>query len=337
MKKILFIILLGFGLVVSGQSPQYSQYYASPLYLNPAFTSVSLGLRGNAIYRSQWNSISHRPFNTFSISADYAMDKIHSGVGILATKDKGGTSDLTYSNISALYSYNLHIHDKWVVLAGLQAGYTTFSLDYDELRFRSQFDPEDGFTGTSSGENVSGGARVGVPDFSTGLLAYDKDLWVGVSLHHLNRPTYSFGSSSSETLPIKLSVHSGVKIPITKGKFTNNERDMSITPSFMYKAQEKFDQLDLGLYVNYNPIVTGLWFRGLPLIKQHENIPNYDAVTVLIGYHQDGLTIGYTYDITISKLGGSSGGAHEISVGYEIAYPPKKKKKYEKFIPCPKF
>lgn len=336
MKKILLIIGLMITLFSNGQDPQYSQFYASPLFLNPAFTSVSLGLRANAIYRSQWNSVSHKPFNTFSVSADYAMDKIHSGVGILVTRDKAGTSNLAYTNISALYSYNLHIHNKWVVLAGLQAGYTMFSLDYSDLRFRSQFDPEDGFLGTSSGEKVNGGASVGVPDFSAGVLAYDKGLWVGVALHHLNRPNYSFGLNSDETLPVKFSVHSGYKIAITKGKFTNAEREIAITPSFMYKAQEKFDQLDLGMYINYNPIVTGLWFRGLPGIKQHEDIINYDAVAILIGYHKDYLTIGYTYDITISKLGGKSGGSHEISVGYEIAYP-QKRKKYAKFIPCPKF
>ena len=336
MKKLFLVILTSVIGILSAQDPQYSQYYASPLYLNPAFTSVSLGLRANAIYRSQWNAATNKPFNTFSFSADYALDKIHSGVGVLATRDRAGTSDLTYTNISALYSYNLHIHDKWVVLAGLQAGYTIFSLDYDRLHFRSQFDPEEGFINTSSGENVQGAASVGVPDFSTGLLVYDKDLWFGVSLHHINRPNYSFGSNSDETLPMKLSIHSGVKIPITKGKFTNKEKEMTITPSFMYKAQEKFDQLDLGMYVNYHPLVTGLWFRGLPFIKQHKEMPNYDAIAILIGYHKDNLVIGYTYDITISKLGGRSGGAHEISVGYEIAYPPKKKK-YAKFIPCPKF
>lgn len=336
MKRALFIISIVVVSFSMGQDPQYSQFYASPLFLNPAFTSVSLGLRGNAIYRSQWNAVSNKPFTTYSFSADYAMDKIHSGVGVLATRDRAGTSDLSYTNISALYSYNLHIHDKWVVLAGLQAGYTQFSLDYDNLRFRSQFDPEDGFIGTSSGENVNGGARAGVPDFSSGLLIYDKNLWFGVALHHLNRPNYSFGTNSDEALPMKLSVHGGVKVPITKGKFTNDEKEIAVTPSFMYKAEDKFDQLDLGMYINYNPLVTGLWFRGLPLIKQYENIPNYDAIAILIGYHKDGLTVGYTYDITISRLGGRSGGAHEISVGYEVAYPPKRKK-YAKFIPCPKF
>ncbi len=337
MKYFTSLLLLMTTVLGLSQDPQYSQFYASPLYLNPAFAGVNLGFRAHSIYRTQWTGIPSRPFTTFSLSVDHEMEKIHSGVGVLVTRDRAGTSKLSYTNVSAIYSYNLHIHDKWVALAGLQAGYTRFSLDYSQLKFRSQFDPEEGFTGSSSGENVAGAVKAGVPDFSSGLLLYNKNFWMGTTAHHINRPNYSFGSNSDVTIPMRFSVQSGFKFKVTKGRFTHKQKEFSFSPAILYRSEEKFDQLDVGMYVNYNPIVTGLWFRGLPGIKKYDNIRNYDAIVFLIGFHQDGLTIGYTYDITISKLGGRSGGAHEISVGYEFAYPEKKRKKYTKFLPCPQF
>ena len=68
MKRVVLFISIIITSFSSAQDPQYSQFYASPLFLNPAFTSVSLGLRANAIYRSQWNAISNKPFTTFSVS-----------------------------------------------------------------------------------------------------------------------------------------------------------------------------------------------------------------------------------------------------------------------------
>ena len=113
--------------------------------------------------------------------------------------------------------------------------------------------------------------------FSTGLLLYSDKYWIGVAAHHLNRPEQGFFQVADGTrLPLKGSLHAGLRIPF--GGYTGLgdelDREMSISPAINYKFQGKYDQLDLGVYVTYSPIVLGLWYRGLPIKKYVANISN---------------------------------------------------------------
>jgi hypothetical protein len=100
--------------------------------------------------------------------------------------------------------------------------------------------------------------------------------------------------------------------------------------------QGKFDQLDAGLYLTLEPMVFGLWYRGLPIKNYEPGLPNNDAAIFLVGYKQDNLSVGYSYDLTVSRLGVSTGGSHELSLTYTFA-SPQSRKKFAKKIPCPKF
>jgi type IX secretion system PorP/SprF family membrane protein len=141
---------------------------------------------------------------------------------------------------------------------------------------------------------------------------------------------------------MKTSFHAGLKIPFAGYTFLGNEidKEKSISPAIHYKHQGKFDQLDLGMYVTYSPLVLGLWYRGLPIKKYDENINNHESLVFLAGFRQDKFSIGYSYDATISTLGVGSGGAHEISISYlfENIVPSKPRaKKNSKMLSCPKF
>ena len=83
-------------LLALAQDPEFSQYYAAPLYLNPAFAGTSTDHRFIANYRNQWPNIA-RGYVTTAISYDYNLYQYNSGVGFLATLDKAGTAGMKSS------------------------------------------------------------------------------------------------------------------------------------------------------------------------------------------------------------------------------------------------
>lgn len=335
-KTIIILTFLLFGLKSYGQDPQFTQFYAQPLYLNPAFAGTTEKTRINTIYRNQWSKLP-RAFSTYAVSIDQNIPELNSGLGISIMTDRQGISNYKLLDMGLIYSYRLQIHDKWVIHTGLQFNWARRSLDTEKLIFGNQLDEDIGFTGASSGEISDQPAR-NYFDFSTGLLAYNKTTWVGVAMHHINQPNQSFFLNQESHVPFKFTVHGGAKIKFTKGEYTNDSKDYTISPAFNYRFQDKFDQLDLGAYINYHPIVIGLWYRGIPVLKNNFDFTNQDAFAVLIGYsYRDFLIVGYSYDLIISRLGTGTGGSHEITIGYEFKYGKPKKKKYEKFLPCPKF
>jgi len=88
-----------------------------------------------------------------------------------------------------------------------------------------------------------------------------------------------------------------------------------LSPNVLYQQQGEFHQLNAGVYITYVPVVLGAWYR--------HNFENVDAMIVLVGITYNGFKIGYSYDITLSELSGSTGGAHEISVGWLFNKKPK--------------
>jgi hypothetical protein len=123
--------------------------------------------------------------------------------------------------------------------------------------------------------------------------------------------------------------------------FYSKPRERSITPTVQYRHQGKFDQMDLGLYYTFEPLIIGTWYRGVPF-KSLNGIVNNESIVLLVGYTlkslKDVLNIGYSYDYTISKLGPGSGGAHEFSIVYSWnSRDPRKPPKDKLVIPCPDF
>ena len=105
-----------------------------------------------------------------------------------------------------------------------------------------------------------------------------------------------------------------------------------------YKAQNKFDQLDLGTYYEHNNLTLGIWYRGLPTVYSSTTGIRRDAIAFLIGWNQNGMRMGYSYDITISQLGLNTGGSHELTITYEWANRKNKRhSRRKRIIPCAKF
>ena len=340
MRKILQYIFLLFMLlathVVSSQDIQYTQYYAAPLYLNPGFTGSGQDHRFIVNHRNQWPTLPGN-FASYSFSYDYHLPGAKSGVGLLISTEKAGSVDLRSTNIGLLYSYKVNLAGKWLFSPGLYFGYGRKNLDFNKVIFgdQLQFD-EDGNAPTqdlSISRNIDSESHF---DFGTGFVLYNQKFWAGFSVYHLNQPNQSLLGEES-ALPMKISIHSGIRIPLYHGPF-KRDKTSSIAPSFIYKKQGNFDQLDIGLHFLYDPIMLGLWYRGIPIQQNAADNISQDAVALILGMQFEKFDIGYSYDFTVSELGPLAGGAHEISFTYRLDVGESHRmKRKDKFIPCPTF
>lgn len=316
---------------VYGQDPQFSQFYANPMYLNPALTGNTAQFRMASTYRNQWPSIP-QGYVSYTAAFDYNIEKANSGVGFLATHDKAGNEGLKFTNLALLYSTYVRLNRLSFLKGGIKVSHTSRGVNQSELLFSDQI-IRDGapFSIEDIGDNISH------IDLGAGLLlANTQKYWLGVSIDHINQPEYSFLGTNS-FLPIKTSVHGGWTFELEpKGKIS---RPTFVKAIVHYKSQGKWDQVDIGAYYEQDPLFVGLWYRGIPWFKEDEtDSPNNESMVAMIGVKSDDLKIGYSYDITISRLARNSGGAHEISIIYEIANTSKKRKRRRYFLaPCPKF
>lgn len=325
------------------QDPQYSQFYAAPLYLNPAFAGSSQQGRLGLNYRNQWPGVDAN-FTTVSAFADFYFEDKNSGVGALLTRDYVGLVGLQSISLAVQYAYQLRLTKKLSFRPGFQAAIYQRSINFGRLTFANQFDPNTGeFIGGDSGEGLSGGNRF-FPDFSGGGLFYTPNAWLGFAAHHFTQPNNSLVGEDSN-LPMKLSAHAGWKFFFRPGIMGqgvySRKSERSIAPAVQYRKQGPFTQMDVGAYFTFEPIVLGAWYRGIPF-KSINNIINHESIVLLLGMtlkgSKDVLNIGYSYDITISRLGPGSGGSHEISLVY--SWPirnPRKPPKDKLVIPCPDF
>ncbi len=347
MRRVLYVFLAVLGIVFESraQDPQFSQFYAAPLYINPAFTGASTFTRVGANYRNQWPSLD-ASFVTFSVYADHFIEKYNSGIGMIITTDQEGLAGLKSTSIGLSYAYQLKLNDNIVFRPGFQMSYTSRNVNFTDLVWGSQLDPVTGFDPNLPPDPTltPGGSSVSYVDMTVGGILYSKSLFIGVTAAHLNEPNQSLIDENSP-LPMKISVHGGYKFMLKsrtlRRDLTYTYKERSFTPVFQYKSQGPFQILDVGGYLHLEPINFGFWYRGFPL-KGLETLsgtqfPQNAALVFSVGITTNDMNIGYSYDYTISDLSVASGGAHEFSISYffKLGTPSRVPRDRWK-IPCPK-
>jgi len=307
----------------NAQDPAFSQFYANPLYLNPAFAGATpKGCpRVNLNYRDQWPGIG-RTYVTTSASWDQHINAIGGGLGIIVSQDRAGAGNLNTSHASLLYSYHLEVNKEFSVKAGFEASYRMINLDWTDLTFGDMIDPQYGFIYQTQEKIYNNPTTVSFPDFSAGILGYSENLFFGFAAHHLTQPEQGFISVSE--LPTKITAHVGGNFALNR--FSHNVT--TISPNFLYQKQQDFQQFNYGVYVNRGPMVGGLWARN--------SVKNFDSFILMLGLIQETFKFGYSYDITVSNLKNSNTlGAHELS--FTLFMPCRSKNKSYNTISCPQF
>ncbi len=332
MGKRLLLICGFIWVLFSGQTQdiQYSQFYAAPLYLNPALVGTAAQHRANFNYRDQWSAIPGT-YVSYSASYDLNLEKSNSGIGFLVSRDQAGAGGLATTTIGGVYAYNLKVNRNMAFRPAVGINYGMRSVDVSKLKFGDQL-----LTGgnTSVGSNVFND-QVGYMDINAGGIFYGNEFYAGYSVYHLNSPNNSLLGQES-IIAARHSVQIGYRLPMRRT--VRREIVRSITLAVHYKAQGEWDQFDVGGYLFVKPMVFGIWYRGIPGLKSYKpGYQNNDAIVLLTGVHFDRFKFAYSYDITISKIWANTGGSHELSLIYEYSDPKKGRRRKLNQLACPQF
>lgn len=301
--KIFLLGICGFfaSLSAMAQDPHFTQFYANPLYLNPALAGNKICPRVNVAYRAQWPGV-YGTYSTVGVSVDKLAYKVKGGIGLMVMNDRAAKGTLNTTGVGLIYAPTVPLGKKVSATAAIQVGYWQKSVDWSKLTFGDQIDPQRGFTLATN--ETPGLQSVGNFDMAAGLLLSGKHVFAGGAVHHILQPNESFLGGTS-ILPRKFTFHAGANIPLNKRNRYADEA--SISPNILFKKQGDFTEMNLGLYAKKGNIVGGLWYRG------------NDSFIVLLGMEINALRLGYSYDVTISKLTNATAGAHEVTLGYQFS------------------
>lgn len=332
--------------ILNAQDIQFSQFYAVPLYQNPAFAGSAHTTRAMLHQRLQWiglNGINPdlkgSKYITSLFSVDHYIPEYKSGVGLMVFRDWQGGATLNSTNVALQYSYDIHLNSNWTFKPGIGASWVSRTVDYSALRFPTQYDDSNLYKSSVASPLAGFGNKVNYADFSSGGILYNDKVWFGFAADHLSRPNQSFLDGMSR-LPIKYSLTGGYKFILRKEKssaYLEAQKQVSLTPTFHYKLQGKSDQLDVGLYLLYGELMAGAWYRGLPVKRYENKIQNNESLILLVGWKMKDFSVSYSYDLTVSRLAvARTGGAHEINLTY-YRHKHKRPRKPMKRLPCPQF
>ena len=113
-------------------------------------------------------------------------------------------------------------------------------------------------------------------------------------------------------------------------------QERSATIALNYKKQGDFNQFDVGVQLYFQPLVLGGWYRGIPVQSVNKVFKN-ESIIGLVGLElNSNLSFAYSYDFTVSRLAGSTGGAHEFSLTLNFGKVVKRTRR-DTILPCFKY
>lgn len=318
--KYILVLFVAF-LSASAQDIHFSQYYATPQTLNPAFTGVFNGkIRTNLNYRNQWSGFSSdgAAFETYAASTDIhvsnvALKRNFLGVGMSFYQDKAGDGGLYTQNIMFSNALGMNFSKKRaenILVLGYQFGMLIRGLNYSDLTFGSQY-INNGVDATApTGERRFDEFRFGY-DFSSGLLWISKpsdilSFYLGGSVFHINRPNQSFFKEGQDLIARRYSLHAGAQY--TFGRM------LDLVPIILHDRQGVASETLIGMNFMFSDMS----------IKKDPRKPMYyiggmvrlgDAFIVTSGIKVRQTKIGLSYDFNLSPLtqGSRFKGGPEVS------------------------
>lgn len=307
MRKLFYVLLLlPFAGHLAAQDPLFSQFYAAPLQLNPAFAGSAFAPHAGVSYRFQWPGFDNA-YRTYAAFYEQSLDRLNSGIGFNIEGDNAGNGIYKTTRFSAIYAYQLNISEALAIKIGVEAGFHQTALDWNQLTFPDQIDDLGGAI-HPSGEVRPESTNKTELDLSSGLLLLSPKFYLGLGLKHLNTPSETFlliNDNLGRGLPLRYTAHGGATIELEPG---NKHRLPSfISPNFLFASQGPYRQINLGAYAGVGSIFGGAWFR--------HSFRNSDAIILLAGFRQGIVKFGLSYDVTVSGLAGRTGGAYEASLG----------------------
>ena len=303
------------------QKPHYTQYVQNNYILNPALTGIENYTDVKISHRHQWVGISDAPVTTYltihgplgksddretatsfhkpgenprgkNYWEEYSAAKPHHGIGLVVLNDRTGPLNRFSGYVT--YAYHVGISPKTTLAAGFAAGISNLSIDRSKLFFDVPVDPA-----VYSSKEINS-IR---PDFNAGLWLYSSDYFLGIAAQQIIPEKIAFVENT-------VGVQQGRYVPhlfITGGYRFLIDEDFNLVPSVMVKYVKPLPiQADLNLKLQYQDL---LWFGT--------GFRTYDGFSAMAGINiSNTLNIGYSYDLTTSRLNTISRGTHEILIGF---------------------
>jgi type IX secretion system PorP/SprF family membrane protein len=338
--------LVGFGAIsLNAQDIHFSQFYLSPLNLNPAMTGVmNCNVRLVANYRNQWASVlKSNAFNTYSVSYDQRIpvgryDFV--GVGGTFWGDRAGELDFStlQGRISAAYSKKMggYRNKSHYLVFGADAGVSQRSIDFLNARYGNQHDGNGGFDETLPTFENFNNTNFLFADVSAGLLWFsvfdeDNNFYMGAAYSHLNQANQSFDDSEFEALYSKFTVHAGGEFMVSqKLGLVPGVVMFKQGPSFQVNAGTSLKFLMGSSRTQYQAFQVGAWMR---IANHFQDALTADALILSTRFDYNDFSLGFSYDVNVSSLkaASNSNGAFEFALVYKICGPEKRN------VYCPNF
>lgn len=324
-------VLIAVLAMVSGRSQDthFSQYNYAPLQLNPALAGLNnCDYRVAAIARTQWSTVDGigNGYNTVGASADFAVGKVtkvnsFAGIGISLSSDiSGATSyNTNRADITAAYHFMLDRRGNSSFSAGLQFAFNHRGFSANKSTYDDQYNPVTGtYDPTRPGE-VFARTNMIYLDAGVGLLysQYFKqrrhNFYIGLAVNHVNQPNISwsstglFNNTGNDRLYAKVTFHGGATIQLAE--------KLWLMPSYMFLFQGPSQQYNFGSLVRIklgNSISTSFFYAGAQFRAP------LDAVILQARMDYKGFSVGFSYDINVSKLipASQTVGAPELAIMY---------------------
>jgi type IX secretion system PorP/SprF family membrane protein len=314
------------------QDIHFSQFYMSPMQLNPAMTGVmNCNGRLMANYRDQWASVlKGKSFRTYSASYDMAIpigryDFLGGGISLLA--DRAGSLDFAtmQGKLSLSYSKRMGGYRKQshYLVVGAEGGGAQRSINFTDARYGTQHNGEGSYdSGKETQENFANNSFT-YGDVGAGLMWFtnidaSNNFHIGAAAAHLNRANQSFQDARFEGLYTKFTIHGG-------GEFRLS-RKLGLVPNIAYFMQGPSFELTPGTALKFNlsknkreyqAFQVGVWGR---MTNHYADAMATDAVILTSRFDYENLGLGFSYDINVSKLSPATqgNGGFELNLQYKI-------------------
>lgn len=316
MRRIIFFFICYFALQsLFAQDPVFTQFYASPMLMNPSFAGSGGNTRIGVGYRNQWNGSNYK-LSTSYASVDNWIESINSGLGLSLLNQKEELTNYNFTQINLSYSYHLKLSDKLTFFPGISFGYGLKHFNFQNLVLGDQINILDGTISPSSDPFVEND-KINFFDISVGGILYFENAWLGTSLKHLTKPNISFLNDENLPLAILLSIHGGYRLTL------NQNSDQSFLPNnsflfltFNYIKQDTYNRLDLGAEVEISKFYFGV-LTTTQVKNTNDDSQFLLSVNPLVGLQFKKLKIGFSYDFPISDIGNIAG-TSEITIQYSV-------------------
>lgn len=312
------------------QDVQFSQFYTAKFNIAPSFAGTAKDGRFTLLARDQWPMLKNT-FVTFGFGLDYSISSLNGGLGTYAIQDYSNGGGYVTTSTGIQYSYAIEMNPFWQFRPGLQISCINKKIDLNKITFGSQLSSD----GTYSNypEDIKS-SNISNFEAAASVLFYSDISWIGMNVDHIPLTKNTF-TGESAVIPIKFISFGGILLRKIQGRLLYDRTYIYF--SYLFKYQDTFKQLDLGVYWSKKGFELGIWYRGLPFIKNSYGKFNNSALIFKGGIEIKDYIIGYSYDYSLSTTEITTGGAHEVSMVYLFDLTDDLKKKKHKMVPSPRF